>query len=215
MDRGELLLADVAVLRHDRFGRVVLALCIGGCPRGAVAKQIHVGRREHRLAAQFANAGFLQHAVVATGRIELPLLGRGLHHGATGARIRVKHVSDRVEEALTLLERDVHQPRTIGDHLLQQRGSGAEVVAERVGGMAGFDGCIVGCSHRITMPKDIKGAQRPRGISPSDRRRSGQAPAAAVAGCRGRPARRSTAAAAAQTRDRQRPAQRAWHMNAT
>ena len=71
-------------------------------------------------------------------------------------------MTNRIQKALTLLERHVYQQRTIRGDLLEQRSGGAEVVVEGVGAYDEFAGIFIGRGHWFTIPKLIEVPQRPR-----------------------------------------------------
>ena len=128
VDRGELLLADVAVLGDDRFADVLIAMYI---VRYEVVWRVHVGRGEHWLASERPNTGFVQHLIVTRGGGGLALAHRGLHHRPSRFGIGVKHERYRVEKLLPFLGRDGHEERTIGRDAGEQLRRRTELLAKR------------------------------------------------------------------------------------
>ena len=92
-----------------------------------------IRRREHRLPPQRANAGLVQHRVIASDAYCLALLVDHLRHPAALDTIRVVHVRDRLQKSLTVFGRDVLQHAPIeGNPLEQRRNLGERLPIHRI-----------------------------------------------------------------------------------
>jgi hypothetical protein len=93
----------------------------------------HVGRGEHRLGAQGANAGLVERALIALGLLLLLLPPFRLDLAATLLHVGRIHVAGGVEQPSAILQRQRLQQRTVGHHRFQQRSGGSQLVTKFVG----------------------------------------------------------------------------------
>jgi hypothetical protein len=79
-----------------------------------------IRRREHGLAPQRPDAGFVEHRVIAFHPCGLPLLVHRLGHAAALDAVGVIHVGDRHQKALTILRRNVFEQTAIRGNAFEQ-----------------------------------------------------------------------------------------------
>jgi len=123
VDRGELLLADVAVSGLVRFG-------LGG---GLRRRREVVGRCEDGPAAERSDAGLVEDRFVALNfRVRAALL-RGFDGDAAGRRIRVVNLGDSAVKALAVFGGHAFEEAAVARYSFQQVGCGAKAVEENGG----------------------------------------------------------------------------------
>ena len=95
MNRGVVLLADVAVLRLDDFAKLRVALDFSLLEVGG---RIDVRRGENFLATQLADAGFVQPRLIAFHLRHLALTHLGLHETPALADVGAEDVACRLNQ---------------------------------------------------------------------------------------------------------------------
>ena len=130
MDDGEVLLADVAVLRRQRGLRL------------DVGRREDIGRREHRLASERADARLTPHPIVTTRDRRFSLADDRLHHHAARAGIRVVDIGHGLAQTDAVVLAHQRQQPAIGGELLEGCGGLAQALGERAatGVFRGRDG---------------------------------------------------------------------------
>ena len=137
VQHGEVALAHVAMLLFQRLAEVGIRLDRGLLVGG---RQQIVGRREHRLAAQAADAGFLQlrlgllHADSFLDAL-LPL-GR-LDHLASQNGVGARDFSGRLEQAIAIVVGDLEQLGPVHGELFEQLGRGKHTLGQAEAGFRG------------------------------------------------------------------------------
>ena len=137
MDLGEVLLADVAVLRSDRPPELGLRLGVGQL---WLARREVVGGGEDRLPTELADPGLVQLGLVDAGLLRLPEADRRLDQLATGNGVGVIGVLDRREEALVIVPVQGREEAAVGNEPFEELGGGLELRDERRVGRTGLGG---------------------------------------------------------------------------
>ena len=135
MQRGEVRLADVAVLLLERLPRRVGRLHVLRDERLGRDRREDVGRGEDRLAAEGADAGAVAEGLLALDALGLPAAGGGADELAAAHRVGGVDVAGRLEEARAVLGGDAGEEGAVGDDSLEHVDGGAEL---------GEEGCV-GC----------------------------------------------------------------------
>ncbi len=99
MDLAVADLADVAVLRFDGFAERCLVRNVDDLVLLEVRRRMEVGCREHRPAAQRADAGLTENLVVTLRLLTASLLLQQLGSTPSDLRIGTEHVTRRIEES--------------------------------------------------------------------------------------------------------------------
>src|ERR1017187_4385224 len=127
MDGRVILLADVAILRLDNFAKPCITRDLALLE---VLRRNDIGRGEHRLAAQRADAGIGEHALVALQLLRLALADAGFHQPPPLGHVRAKNLARRLEQTCALLDRQLGEQRAVASDLLQQFGGGFETSSQ-------------------------------------------------------------------------------------
>jgi uncharacterized protein YcfJ len=142
LQHGELLLADITVLRLERlpeFGFLDIPLL-----EGSGGEHIRAG--VHRLAAQGSDAGLVEHPILLLDLLRLPSAVAGPHQLPAGGGIGGVHVAGRLEQPALLGGWYVGENASIQDDGFQQFGGGPDPVEEaRVASLGG--GADLGLWH--------------------------------------------------------------------
>ena len=134
VDELELLLADVAVLRLERLTEVGIALDL---PLLEAGRREDVRAREHRLPAQRADAGLVEHLILPHRLFDFAAADAGSHQAPAGEGVGRVDVAGRLQEATLVVRRHVREESAVGDDRFEQVGRGAETIQE----------VSVGCRH--------------------------------------------------------------------
>ena len=139
MDQRVLLLAHVAVPGLDRFTRLRGVGLWRYVMRRETLRREHVGRAEHRLAPQRADAGLVEHGVLRADFLGVARLFGGLQLHPPCRRVGVIHRSYRLQQALALGGRQQLKQLPVGGQGFQRAHCRAQALREtgirvRVGG---------------------------------------------------------------------------------
>ncbi len=118
MEPGVVLLADVAVLRLDRIER--RRRLVRDVFLDEIRRREHVRGREHHLAAQLADAGLREHALLVRDPGATTLAPRALRDVPPQVRIRTRDAPRRLEETDPFRLRETGELGTIGDERLEE-----------------------------------------------------------------------------------------------
>ena len=123
------LLADVAVLWVDDLTEVGIVRHVGLLePRG----REDIGRREHRLLAQHADAGLGQHRLVALELARLLPAADGLAPLPALGHVGVEDVARGVQQPRALLRRERREQAAIARELLEHVGGLVQAIDDRI-----------------------------------------------------------------------------------
>ena len=123
------LLADVAVLRLDDLAEVRIVRHVGLLEPGG---REDVGRREHRLLAQHADAGLGEHRLVALELARLLPAADGLAPLPALGDVGVEDVARGVQQPRALLRRERREQAAIARELLEHVGGLVQPIDDRI-----------------------------------------------------------------------------------
>jgi hypothetical protein len=97
-----------------------------------------IGRGEHRLAAQRADAGFIQHSLVTLHFLLLALLGGFLHQAAARPHVRTIDITGGFEQAGAFFLGKLSEHGAVGRGAFEQFGGRTQLCGEgnALGGVA-------------------------------------------------------------------------------
>ena len=136
MDRRVHLLADVTAPRIVNLSTLPRAVRFAietwrDVLGNEAARREAVGRREDRLTPKDADAGGLEHTIVAVGFLLAPAPRQRLGHRAASASIRVDGGGSRLAEAAVLVLGEEREHRAVGRYKLEGFRRSAQTLVQR------------------------------------------------------------------------------------
>ena len=127
MQRGEVGLADVAVLLLACLPRRVRGVHVLRSENVGRNRWKDIGRGEHRLPAQGPDTGAVAVGFLFPDALGFPLARGGADELPATHRVGRVHVARRLEKAAAVFGRDVGQDGAVGDDLLEHGDSGPKL----------------------------------------------------------------------------------------